>query len=132
LLTTYFGQLQQNLQLACELPTAGLHIDAINAADETIRVVDWLPSHKILSVGIINGRNIWKTDLNQALDLLEPVHKRLGERLWLAPSCSLLHVPIDLHSEQNLDDDIRDWLAFAVQKLDELQVFSPCAQCWSQ
>ncbi|MCB2428169.1 5-methyltetrahydropteroyltriglutamate--homocysteine S-methyltransferase [Methylophaga pinxianii] len=124
LLTTYFGQLQQNLQLACELPTAGLHIDAINAADETIRVVDWLPSHKILSVGIINGRNIWKTDLNQALDLLEPVHKRLGERLWLAPSCSLLHVPIDLHSEQNLDDDIRDWLAFAVQKLDELQVLA--------
>lgn len=124
LLTTYFGQLQQNLQLACELPTAGLHIDAINAADEIIRVVDWLPSHKILSVGIINGRNIWKTDLNQALDLLEPVHKRLGERLWLAPSCSLLHVPIDLHSEQNLDDDIRDWLAFAVQKLDELQVLA--------
>lgn len=124
LLTTYFGQLQQNLQLACELPTAGLHIDAINAADEIIRVVDWLPSHKILSVGIINGRNIWKTDLNQALDLLEPVHKRLGERLWLAPSCSLLHVPIDLHSEQNLDDDIRDWLAFAVQKLDELQILA--------
>lgn len=124
LLTTYFGQLQQNLQLACELPTAGLHIDAINAADEIIRVVDWLPSHKVLSVGIINGRNIWKTDLNQALDLLEPVHKRLGERLWLAPSCSLLHVPIDLHSEQNLDDDIRDWLAFAVQKLDELQVLA--------
>lgn len=124
LLTTYFGQLQQNLQLACELPTAGLHIDAIHAAEEITRVVDWLPSHKVLSVGIINGRNIWKTDLNQALELLEPIHKRLGERLWLAPSCSLLHVPIDLHSEQNVDEDIRDWLAFAVQKLDELQILA--------
>jgi len=124
LLTTYFGQLQQNLQLACELPTAGLHVDVINAADEMTRIVDWLPSHKVLSVGIINGRNIWKTDLNLALDLLEPIHKRLAERLWLAPSCSLLHVPIDLQSETNLDAELHDWLAFAVQKLDELQVLA--------
>lgn len=124
LLTTYFGELQQNLQLACELPTAGLHIDAINAADEITQVVDWLPSHKVLSLGIINGRNIWKTDLNQVLDLLEPIQKRLTDRLWLAPSCSLLHVPIDLASEQNLDTEVRDWLAFAVQKLDELQLLA--------
>jgi 5-methyltetrahydropteroyltriglutamate--homocysteine methyltransferase len=122
LLTSYFGELQQNLQLACELPTAGLHVDAINAADEITRVVDWLPSHKVLSVGIINGRNIWKTDLHRALELLEPIHKRLAERLWLAPSCSLLHVPIDLQSEQHLDAEVRDWLSFAVQKLEELQI----------
>ena len=124
LLTTYFGQLQQNLQLACELPTAGLHIDAINAADELVRVVDWLPSHKVLSVGIINGRNIWKTDLNRALELLEPIHTRLAERLWLAPSCSLLHVPIDLNSEHNLAEETLDWLAFAVQKLEELSILA--------
>jgi 5-methyltetrahydropteroyltriglutamate--homocysteine methyltransferase len=124
LLTSYFGELQQNLQLACELPTAGLHVDAINAADEITRVVDWLPSHKVLSVGIINGRNIWKTDLHRALELLEPIHKRLAERLWLAPSCSLLHVPIDLQSEQHLDAEVRDWLAFAVQKLEELQILA--------
>jgi 5-methyltetrahydropteroyltriglutamate--homocysteine methyltransferase len=124
LLTTYFGQLQQNLQLACELPTAGLHIDAINAVDELVRVVDWLPSHKVLSVGIINGRNIWKTDLTQALELLEPIHSRLAERLWLAPSCSLLHVPIDLNSEQNLAEETRDWFAFAVQKLEELSILA--------
>ena len=124
LLTTYFGQLKQNLQLACELPTAGFHLDAINAADEIIRVVDWLPSHKILSLGVINGRNIWKTNLNQTLNLLEPIHKRLANRLWLAPSCSLLHVPIDLQSEQHLDAEVHDWLAFAVQKLDELQVLA--------
>ncbi|MEK7791887.1 MAG: 5-methyltetrahydropteroyltriglutamate--homocysteine S-methyltransferase, partial [Pseudomonadota bacterium] len=63
LLTTYFGQLQDNLQLACELPVNGLHLDAVTAKDEIAKVIDWLPSHKILSLGVINGRNIWKTDL---------------------------------------------------------------------
>lgn len=124
LLTTYFGQLQQNLQLACELPTAGLHIDTINAADEVTQVVDWLPTHKVLSLGIINGRNIWKTDLNRVLDLLEPIYQRLGDRLWIAPSCSLLHSPIDLSEEKALDPEIRDWLAFAVQKLEELNILA--------
>ncbi|SFK05260.1 5-methyltetrahydropteroyltriglutamate--homocysteine S-methyltransferase [Methylophaga sulfidovorans] len=122
LLTTYFGSLKENLQLACELPTAGLHIDAINAQDEVIKVVDWLPPHKVLSLGIINGRNIWKTDLNNTLDWLEPVYVRLQQRLWLAPSCSLLHVPVDLNSETDLDTEVKDWLAFAVQKLDELAI----------
>jgi 5-methyltetrahydropteroyltriglutamate--homocysteine methyltransferase len=122
LLTTYFGSLKENLQLACELPTAGLHIDAINARDEVIKVVDWLPPHKVLSIGIINGRNIWKTDLNATLDWLEPVYIRLQERLWLAPSCSLLHVPVDLNSETDIDTEVKDWLAFAEQKLDELAI----------
>ncbi|GLQ00749.1 5-methyltetrahydropteroyltriglutamate--homocysteine methyltransferase [Methylophaga thalassica] len=122
LLTTYFGSLKENLQLACELPTAGLHIDAINARDEVIKVVDWLPPHKVLSIGIINGRNIWKTDLNATLDWLEPVYIRLQQRLWLAPSCSLLHVPVDLNSETDIDTEVKDWLAFAEQKLDELAI----------
>lgn len=73
LLATYFGTLQENLQLLCNLPVAGVHIDAINAKDEVIKVIDWLPTHKILSLGIINGRNIWKTDLNALLDWLEPL-----------------------------------------------------------
>lgn len=120
LLTTYFGQLQDNLQLACELPVAGLHLDAVSAHDEIAKVIDWLPVHKILSLGVVNGRNVWKTDLTAVLDWLEPVHARLQDRLWLAPSCSLLHAPVDLESEQKLDRDIRSWLAFAVQKLDEI------------
>jgi 5-methyltetrahydropteroyltriglutamate--homocysteine methyltransferase len=120
LLTTYFGELQENLQLACNLPIDGLHIDAINAKDEVAKVVDWLPCHKVLSLGIINGRNIWKTDLTQTLKWLEPFHQQLQDRLWLAPSCSLLHVPVDLNSEQKLDSEIKSWLAFAIQKLDEL------------
>ncbi len=124
LLATYFGELQENLQLACELPVDGLHIDAINGRDEVARIADWLPGHKVLSVGVINGRNIWKTDLTATLVWLEPLHQRLGQRLWLAPSCSLLHVPVDLASEQKLDDEIKQWLAFAVQKLDELRILA--------
>ncbi|AJQ92184.1 5-methyltetrahydropteroyltriglutamate--homocysteine S-methyltransferase [Gynuella sunshinyii] len=122
LLTTYFGTLQENLRLACHLPVAGLHIDAIRGRDEVHRVVDWLPAHKVLSIGVIDGRNIWKTDLNATLDWLEPIAARLGERLWLAPSCSLLHVPVDLDNETDLDPEIRNWLAFARQKLTELMV----------
>jgi len=120
LLTTYFGELRENLQLACELPVAGFHLDAISAPAEVSRLADWLPAHKVLSLGVLNGRNIWKTDLNATLDWLEPLKEKLGERLWLAPSCSLLHVPVDLESETSLDPEIRNWLAFARQKLQEL------------
>ncbi|SFP33301.1 methionine synthase (B12-independent) [Nitrosomonas cryotolerans] len=124
LLTTYFGQLKDNLQLACELPVNGLHLDAITAKDEVAKVIDWLPCHKVLSLGIINGRNVWKTDLTETLNWLEPIHARLQDRLWLAPSCSLLHVPVDLESERELDPDIESWLAFAIQKLDELSILA--------
>ncbi|VWC19274.1 5-methyltetrahydropteroyltriglutamate--homocysteine S-methyltransferase [Burkholderia lata] len=124
LLATYFGQLQDNLALASSLPVDGLHVDAINARGEVDALVRELPAERVLSVGAINGRNIWKTDLNATLDWLEPLAKQLGERLWLAPSCSLLHVPVDLASEDKLDAEIRSWLAFALQKLDELKVLA--------
>ncbi|MCA8277804.1 5-methyltetrahydropteroyltriglutamate--homocysteine S-methyltransferase [Burkholderia sp. AU30280] len=124
LLATYFGQLQSNLALASSLPVDGLHVDAINARDEVDALVRELPAERVLSVGAINGRNIWKTDLNATLDWLEPLAKQLGDRLWLAPSCSLLHVPVDLASEEKLDAEIRSWLAFALQKLDELKVLA--------
>ena len=124
LIATYFGALQENLQLACDLPIDGLHIDAINAREEVDRLIDWLPSHKVLSLGVINGRNIWKTNLNEVLNWLEPLHNHLQARLWLAPSCSLLHVPVDLDSEQHLDSEIQSWLAFAIQKLDEVNTLA--------
>jgi 5-methyltetrahydropteroyltriglutamate--homocysteine methyltransferase len=124
LLATYFGQLQHNLELACTLPVDGLHIDAINARDELAQATALLPDTAVLSVGAINGRNIWKTDLNATLEWLEPLARQLDERLWIAPSCSLLHVPVDLDNEQKLDDEIRSWLAFALQKLDELKLLS--------
>lgn len=122
LLATYFGQLQENQYLAANLPVAGLHIDAINGRDDVGPILNLLPSSKVLSLGVINGRNIWKTDLTAVLDWLEPLAQRLGERLWIAPSCSLLHVPVDLASEAQLDAEVKSWLAFALQKLDELKV----------
>ncbi|MCE4059459.1 5-methyltetrahydropteroyltriglutamate--homocysteine S-methyltransferase [Pandoraea sputorum] len=124
LLATYFGELQANLPLACRMPVDGLHIDAVNAQREVAEVIAALPTDKVVSVGVINGRNIWKSDLAAVLDWLEPVAKRLGERLWIAPSCSLLHVPVDLDSEQKLDAEIRSWLAFAKQKLAEVTVLA--------
>lgn len=124
LLATYFGQLADNQYLAANLPVAGLHVDAINARHEILPLIGMLPSHKVLSIGVVNGRNIWKTDLTATLDWLEPLAQRLGERLWIAPSCSLLHVPVDLDSEHQLDDEIQSWLAFAKQKLEELHILS--------
>ena len=124
LLATYFGQLKENLPLLASLPLDGVHLDAINARDEAASLIETLPPDRVISLGVINGRNIWKTDLSATLDWLEPLAQKLGSRLWLAPSCSLLHVPVDLESEQKLDAEIRSWLAFAKQKLDELRVIS--------
>lgn len=122
LLATYFGPLQENKYLAANLPVAGLHVDAISGRDDVTPLLGMLPSHKVLSLGVINGRNIWKTDLNATLDWLQPLAERLGSRLWIAPSCSLLHVPVDLASESKLDAELKSWLAFALQKLGELRV----------
>ncbi len=124
LLTTYFGALEDNLSLAMQLPTAGLHLDLVRGAGQLDAALDRLPPYKVLSLGVIDGRNIWRTDLDACLARLAPVADRLGERLWIAPSCSLLHVPVDLAAETRLDPEIRGWLAFAVQKLDEVSVLA--------
>lgn len=124
LLATYFGQLLENGYLAANLPVAGLHIDAINGREDVLPLLNLLPSHKVLSLGVINGRNIWKTDLVGVLDWVEPIAQKLGDRLWIAPTCSLLHVPVDLNSEVKLDAEIKSWLAYALQKLDELKVLA--------
>ena len=122
LLATYFSPLAENLRIAGQLPVAGLHVDAGRAADELVGVADWLPSHKVLSVGIVDGRNIWRTDLDAALARLAPVADKHQGELWLAPSCSLLHVPFSLQAETALDAEVHSWLAFAVEKLAELRV----------
>ncbi len=87
LLATYFGQLLENLPLVFRLPVQGLHVDAINGRAEINQVVAQLPAGKVLSLGVVNGRNIWKTDLAAVLEWLEPIHRKLGDRLWIAPSC---------------------------------------------
>ncbi|GGW74306.1 5-methyltetrahydropteroyltriglutamate--homocysteine S-methyltransferase [Alteromonas halophila] len=124
LLTTYFGKLGNNVNLATQLPVAGLHVDAVRGRSDVEAVLRQLPATKVLSLGVIDGRNIWKTDLSATLDFLEPVAAQLNHRLWLAPSCSLLHVPVDLDHETAMDPELKSWLAFATQKLDELGVLS--------
>lgn len=124
LLATYFGDLQDNLALVADLPVQGIHLDAINARQEVEALIGKIPDDRVVSLGVVNGRNIWKTDLNAVLDWLEPVASNLGERLWIAPSCSLLHVPVDLAAEQKIDDEIKSWLAFAKQKLEELCILA--------
>jgi 5-methyltetrahydropteroyltriglutamate--homocysteine methyltransferase len=123
LLATYFGTLQDNLNVVAKLPIAGLHIDAINGRSEVDAVISKL-SGKVISLGVVNGRNIWKSDLNAILDWVEPIAKKLGENLWIAPSCSLLHVPVDLASEKKLDAEVLSWLAFAIQKIKEIEVIT--------
>ncbi|GKS84491.1 5-methyltetrahydropteroyltriglutamate--homocysteine S-methyltransferase [Acidovorax sp. SUPP1855] len=121
LLATYFSPLQENTRLACQLPVAGLHVDAVRAPEDLVAVTDWLPSHKLLSVGIVDGRNIWRADLDAALERLAAIAAKHQGPLWIAPSCSLLHVPFGLASEDRLDAEVKSWLAFALEKLGELQ-----------
>ncbi|MEH2520352.1 5-methyltetrahydropteroyltriglutamate--homocysteine methyltransferase [Bradyrhizobium sp. AZCC 1610] len=120
MLATYFGGLGVNRDTALALPVAGLHLDLVRAPDQIDDLVNF-PKDRVLSLGIIDGRNIWRADLSRILDRLEPVIAKLGkDRVQIAPSCSLLHVPIDLALETGLDSEIISWLAFSVQKLEEL------------
>lgn len=122
LVATYFSGLQDNLGLAVGLPVDGLHIDAVRAPEQLGQVLDRLPSYKILSVGLVNGRNVWRCELEQALAQLQPAQERFGDNLWVSTSCSLLHSPVDLEREDRLDPELKGWLAFAVQKCGEVAV----------
>ncbi|MDF9408549.1 MAG: 5-methyltetrahydropteroyltriglutamate--homocysteine methyltransferase [Pelotomaculum sp. PtaB.Bin013] len=123
LLATYFGELRENLNLALESGCDGLHIDLAQGKGQLNMVLGQIPDTMWLSLGIVAGRNIWKTDLRSSLDLLQSVEKRIGrDRLMIASSCSLLHVPVDLSHETELDQEVKNWLAFAVQKCDEIKI----------
>ncbi|MDG2963097.1 5-methyltetrahydropteroyltriglutamate--homocysteine S-methyltransferase [Exercitatus varius] len=122
LLAAYFGSVAEYAALLKALPVAGLHIDLVRAPEQLTAFADY---HKILSVGVIDGRNIWRANLNQVLDVVEPLKAKLGERLWIAPSCSLLHTPYDLSVETRLQankPELYNWLAFCLQKIRELDV----------
>ena len=121
LLTTYFGDLRDNTALATTLPVAGLHIDLVRAPDQLTGVLAALPADKVLSVGVVDGRNIWRTDLDAAFGLVGRAWDSVGpDRLEIAPSCSLLHAPVDLDAETALDAELKSWLAFSKQKLVEI------------
>jgi 5-methyltetrahydropteroyltriglutamate--homocysteine methyltransferase len=121
MLTTYFGELGDNLDAALSLPVAGLHVDVVRAPEQLEVVAAKAPQGLVLSLGVVDGRNVWRADLPALLDRLEPVVAKRGtDHVQLAPSCSLLHVPIDLDLETGLDAELQSWLAFAVQKMREL------------
>lgn len=124
LIATYFGGLEDNLGLAANLPVDGLHIDLVRAPQQYPTILDRLPAYKVLSLGVVNGRNVWRCDLEKALAVIGHAHSRLGERLWIAPSCSLLHSPVDLAREEGLDAELKSWLAFATQKCAEVAVLA--------
>ncbi|WP_426140460.1 5-methyltetrahydropteroyltriglutamate--homocysteine S-methyltransferase [Pseudomonas sp. DWP3-1-2] len=124
LVATYFGGLEDNLGLAVSLPVDGLHIDLVRAPDQLAAVLDRLPTYKVLSLGVVNGRNVWRCDLEHALGQLREAQLRFGDNLWVASSCSLLHSPVDLQRENTLDAELKGWLAFAVQKCAEISLLS--------
>ena len=122
LLATYFGSVAEHAELLKGLDVDGLHLDLVRAPEQLAAFEDY---SKVLSAGVIEGRNIWRANLNAVLDVLEPLQAKLGERLWIAPSCSLLHTPYDLSVETQLqakNPDLYSWLAFTLQKVEELSV----------
>ena len=117
---TYFASVAEHLNLLKSLPVHGVHIDAVRAPEQLAVFADAWPENKVLSVGLVDGRNVWRANLSQIIDTLKPVQEKLGNNLWIAPSCSLLHSPQDLGVEEKLDAEIKSWMAFAAQKLVEL------------
>ena len=125
MLATYFGALGDNLDTALALPVAGLHVDLVRAPEQLETVGRLAPKELVLSLGLIDGRNVWRADLPAILDRIKPVVAGWSlDRIEIAPSCSMLHVPIDLELETALDADVKSWLAFAAQKTDELVVLA--------
>jgi 5-methyltetrahydropteroyltriglutamate--homocysteine methyltransferase len=121
LVATYFEGLRDNLSLATSLPVEALHIDLRRGAGQLDSVLGALPEGMILSLGLVDGRNIWRNNLRASLDLAKKAVAKLGsDRVWIAPSCSLLHSPIDLDRETVMDPQLKSWLAFSKQKLFEI------------
>jgi 5-methyltetrahydropteroyltriglutamate--homocysteine methyltransferase len=122
LLATYFGDVSQHAELLKTLAVSGLHLDLVRAPAQLPAFLAGWPQDKVLSLGLVDGRNLWRADLPKVLAGAQQAKAVLGERLWISASCSLLHVPVDLDTETRLDPQLRSWMAFAVQKLHELSV----------
>ena len=122
ILGTYFAGVAEHVKLLGSLPVHGVHIDCVRAPEQLAVFAEQFPTNKVLSVGLIDGRNVWKANLTQVIDTLEPMKAKFQNNLWIAPSCSLLHSPQDLAVEEKLNGEIKSWMAFAAQKLVELGV----------
>lgn len=120
LLTTYFDSVTDSLDKIVELDVDGLHVDLSAAPTQLQQVADKLPEGWVLSAGVVNGRNVWRADLTTLRETLQPIKDKLGDNLWIASSCSLLHSPVDLELEPSLSEDVQSWFAFAKQKVTEV------------
>lgn len=124
IVSTYFDRLEDNSKVALNLPVHALHIDIVRGESGFEQFLQDVPSDLTLSLGVVDGRNIWKNDYDKSLKLIREAVNVLGsDRIWIAPSCSLLHVPCDLElesDEQTLPKEVKGWLAFAKQKLTEV------------
>jgi 5-methyltetrahydropteroyltriglutamate--homocysteine methyltransferase len=128
LVATYFSDLRENLETALRLPVSALHLDLVRAPGQLDAALAGAPVDLALSLGVVDGRGIWRTDLDRALGLVRTAVDRLGpQRVQVAPSCSLLHVPMDVSDETGLDPVLRGGLAFAVQKLEEVALLARAA-----
>ncbi len=121
LLTTYFGDISHNLDVIRQLNVQGLHVDIVAESVDIVKINQSIDPDWVLSVGCVNGRNVWRSDLQKTYQTLAPIYKQRAEKLWLAPSCSLLHSPVDLEGESKIDSHVLPWLAFAKQKCEELK-----------
>lgn len=128
-LATYFDGLRDNLETAVNLPVATIHVDLVRAESQLDEVIKALPQDKNLSIGVVDGRNIWKNEFAKSAQLIDKTISALGaDRVIISPSCSLLHSPVDLTNETKLNDEIKNWLAFATQKVDEISILAKYAQ----
>ncbi len=128
ILATYFGELREILAVAAALPVDVLHVDAVRGAGEVERIVSHLPPALRLSLGVVDGRNVWRNEFENSLAQIATAQRALGnERLIIAPSCSLLHSPVTLRHEKSLDAEVREWLAFAEEKLAEVVALAALA-----
>jgi 5-methyltetrahydropteroyltriglutamate--homocysteine methyltransferase len=126
-LATYFGGLGKWLERIMALPAAEFHLDLVRAPDQLGTAITAISPSTRLSLGVIDGRNVWVADLEALLTVVEPVVERLGDqRVRLAPSCSLLHVPYSAARENHIDPRVRPWLAFGHEKLLELRTLAAC------
>ncbi|MHA3597440.1 5-methyltetrahydropteroyltriglutamate--homocysteine S-methyltransferase [Yersinia enterocolitica] len=122
LLTTYVDSIGHNLDIIRALPVQGLHVDVVAGQDDIAELNATLPQEWLLSLGVINGRNVWRADLSHWFERLQPLVN--SRPLWLGSSCSLLHSPIDLSEETRLDAEVKSWFAFALQKCAELALLT--------
>lgn len=121
IMATYFDGLKDNTSLATSLPVNILHIDLVRNPEQLDDILNSIPESLSLSLGVIDGRNIWKNDYEKSLSFIRKAVEKLGsERIFIAPSCSLLHSPCDLDFETNLNPEIKNWLSFAKQKVTEV------------